>query len=88
MQWRPLILLFSGIATIYIVSLLQDVLYPHPKKLYTPKQPLHTIQPKADTTILTAVDEYVYFTLIYYQISEKPRHIIGTEKLKLGVRGY
>ncbi|KAG1465086.1 hypothetical protein G6F55_001356 [Rhizopus delemar] len=68
MQWRPLILLFSGIATIYI-------------------QPLHTIQPKADTTILTAVDEYVYFTLIYYQISEKPRHIIGTEKLKLGVRG-
>ncbi|CEG78828.1 hypothetical protein RMATCC62417_13372 [Rhizopus microsporus] len=84
MQWRPLILLFSGIATIYLISLLQDMPHPHPKILYTPKHPFSTIQRKAEKSILTTVDDYAYITLV---IPETSKFAVGTEKLKLGVKG-
>lgn len=84
MQWRPLILLFSGIATIYLISLLQDMPHPRPKILYTPKHPFSTIQRKAEKSILTTVDDYAYITLV---IPETSKFAVGTEKLKLGVKG-
>jgi hypothetical protein len=85
MQWRSLILLVSGLAVIYIAMLLQDTPYLHPKSVYSSSN--HPLIAKADHVIVTTVGAFVYLTSIQYEKSEPTDTIIGTGKLKLGVRG-
>lgn len=87
MQWRPLILLFCGIAVIYLASLLQETPYPHPLKVYTSDTTRWRHAP--DETILTTAGDYLYLTAIRYNVEPAGfkglRH--GTGDLKTGVVG-
>lgn len=87
MQWRPLILLFCGIAVIYLASLLQETPYPHPLKVYTSDTTRWRHAP--DEAILTTAGDYLYLTAIRYNVEpagfQGLRH--GTGDLKTGVVG-
>jgi predicted MFS family arabinose efflux permease len=85
MQWRSLILLVSGLAVIYIAILLQDTPYLHPKSVYSSSN--HPLIMKTDHVIITTVGAFVYLTSIQYEKTEAKDTVIGTGKLKLGVKG-
>lgn len=88
MQWRPLILLFSGLAVIYIAFLSQDTPYLHPKIIYTSNYP--PIFPfKPDKLLLTTVGAYIYLTAFKFEASkpENQGFVVGTGKMKIGVNG-
>lgn len=86
MQWRPIVMLLSGLAVIYIAVLLQDTPYAHPQTIYTSNSPLWKHEP--DKVILSTVGSHVYITSIEFE-TPKEQHgfVIGTKGLKLGVKG-
>lgn len=84
MQWRSLILLFSGLVVIYIAILSQDTPYLHPKIIYTSNHPVLTKNP--DQLILTTVGPYIYLTIIDFE-SPTNEPVVGIHNLKLGVQG-
>ncbi|GAA5814958.1 hypothetical protein MFLAVUS_008461 [Mucor flavus] len=84
MQWRSLILLFSGLVVIYIAILSQDTPYLHPKIIYTSNHPVLTKNP--DQLILTTVGPYIYLTSIDFE-SPTNEPVVGIHNLKLGVQG-
>ncbi|KAI9004815.1 hypothetical protein CLU79DRAFT_782702 [Phycomyces nitens] len=88
MQWRPFLLLVTGIATIYLASLLQDTPYPHPTKISISEQP--KTRYLVDETILTMANGYMYQTSIWFeaslQTSRGMKHGIG--RMKTGVIGH
>lgn len=86
MQWRSLILLFSGLAVIYIAVLSQDTPYVHPKIIYTSNHPrIFAYSP--DKLIISTVGAYIYLTAIKYEALKSKGSLIGTGNLKLGVQG-
>lgn len=86
MQWRSLVMLLSGIIVIYIATLLQDIPYLHPEKVYTSKDRLWKQRP--EELIVSTVGSYIYVTGVEFEVATtKPPAYIGTDKLKLGVQG-
>lgn len=85
MQWRSLILLVSGLAVIYIAIILQGTPYTIPKSVYSSSN--HALLTKSDQVIISTVGAFVYLTSIQYEKAEPKEPIIGTAKLKLGVKG-
>lgn len=87
MQWRPLILLFCGIAVIYLASLLQETPYPHPYKVYTSDTTRWRHAP--NEAILTTAGDYLYLTAIRYKVEPVGFHGLrhGVGELKTGVVG-
>lgn len=86
MQWRSLVMLLSGVIVIYIATLLQDIPYLHPEKVYTSKDRLWKSRP--NELIVSTVGSYIYVTGVEYEVATtRPPAYIGTDKLKLGVRG-
>ncbi|KAI7885119.1 hypothetical protein K492DRAFT_191207 [Lichtheimia hyalospora FSU 10163] len=88
MQWRPLILLFSGFAVIYLASLLQETPYPHPLKVFTSDTTRWRHAP--NEAILTTAGDYLYLTAIRYKVEPSGFHGLrhGTGELKTGVIGH
>ncbi|KAI8372580.1 hypothetical protein EDC96DRAFT_499874 [Choanephora cucurbitarum] len=86
MQWRSLILLLSGIATIYLTMLLQDKPHPHPKLVFSSNPPSVSVH-KPDKVVITTVGPYIYATTFQFEAPQSKGSLIGTKKLKLGVRG-
>ncbi|KAI8371551.1 uncharacterized protein BYT42DRAFT_580668 [Radiomyces spectabilis] len=88
MQWRILILLASGIAVIYLASLLQDVPLPHPAKINT--SDLTRFQKPPDKIVLTNAGDYLYQTAVWYKITPNDREgfSVGIGPMKTNVVGY
>ncbi|KAI8047436.1 uncharacterized protein B0P05DRAFT_362616 [Gilbertella persicaria] len=64
MKWRVLVLLVSGFAMIYFVSLLQDTPYPHPVLVQT-FLPKKTRTNEPSRVILRQTGDYVYRTHVH-----------------------
>ncbi|KAI8089692.1 uncharacterized protein BX664DRAFT_333657 [Halteromyces radiatus] len=91
MQWRALVLLWTGLAMIYLVSLLQEIPYPHPAKLFIP--PTSSTRqrqlPPPDATILTVSNTHIYHTSIWFDLSPKDYSLrLGSGPFSNGGLGY
>ncbi|KAI8387319.1 hypothetical protein BD560DRAFT_382098 [Blakeslea trispora] len=86
MQWRSLILLLSGITTIYLTMLLQDRPHPHPKLVFSSNPPSVFVH-KPDKVIINTVGSYIYVTTFKFEAPQGEGSFIGTKRLKIGVRG-
>ncbi|KAI7871774.1 hypothetical protein BDF14DRAFT_1758712 [Spinellus fusiger] len=88
MQWRAFILLLTGAVTIYLVSFLQDIPYPHPAKIYIEESP-RTRFP-SDETIISIVDGFLYQTSVWFEFPHQDlrgkKH--GAGRMKAGVVGH
>ncbi|CAO3614424.1 unnamed protein product [Cunninghamella blakesleeana] len=69
MQWRALVMLLTGMAVIYLVSLLQDKPHPFPAKQFMDKPIKSKLTTEPTKTILKATKTHVFYTLIWHQLS-------------------
>lgn len=88
MKWRVLILVLTGIAMIYFVSLLQDVPYPHPLIIQATTPETARID-EPNQTLLTIHNDYIYRTQIHYKaVHDKNKHFVrGIDPIQTDVRG-
>ncbi|KAI9310858.1 hypothetical protein BX666DRAFT_2032570 [Dichotomocladium elegans] len=88
MQWRPLVLLVCGVTVIYLTSLLQDVTYPHPIKVYTSDDGRWRHSP--DEIMLTIAGGFLYLTAFRFEVDSIGQRgfRLGTGSLKTGVIGH
>ncbi|CEP20122.1 hypothetical protein [Parasitella parasitica] len=88
MKWRVLVLLISGLAMIYLVSLLQDTPYPHPVivQAFIPKRSRLN---EPSQVILSEHDEYIYRTHIHYEavLDGNRGFVHGVDSVKINVNG-
>lgn len=88
MKWRVLVLLITGIAMIYLVSLLQDTPYPHPviMQAFIPKRSRLN---EPSQVILSEHDEFIYRTHIHYEavLDANRGFIHGVDSVKINVNG-
>lgn len=88
MKWRVLILLITGLAMIYLVSLLQDTPYPHPviMQAFVPKR---TRLNEPSQVILSQHDDYIYRTHIHYEavLDANRGFVRGVDSVKVNVNG-
>ncbi|RCI05852.1 hypothetical protein CU098_012793 [Rhizopus stolonifer] len=88
MKWRVLVLLVSGFAMIYFVSLLQDTPYPHPVLVQT-FLPKKTRTNEPSQVILRQTGDYVYRTHVHDEavLEANKGFVRGIDSIKLGVNG-
>jgi hypothetical protein len=88
MKWRVVIMLLTGIATIYFISLLQDIPYPHPLIIQTNKPKLQKVEGLSQV-VLAIHNDYVYKTNIHFKAvyDIKKGSIRGIDPLQTGVQG-
>lgn len=88
MKWRVLVLLVTGLAMIYLVSLLQDTPYPHPviMQAFVPER---TRSNEPSQVILSEHDGYIYRTHIHYEavLDANRGFIRGVDSIKVNVNG-
>lgn len=88
MKWRVLILVLTGMAMIYFVSLLQDVPYPHPLIIQA-TTPETTRIDEPNLTLLTIHNDYMYRTQIHFKaVHDKNKNFVrGIDPIQTDVRG-
>ncbi|KAL0143409.1 hypothetical protein V8B55DRAFT_1477271 [Mucor lusitanicus] len=88
MKWRVLVLLITGLAMIYLVSLLQDTPYPHPviMQAFVPKR---TRSNEPSQVILSEHNGYIYRTHIHYEavLDANRGFVRGVDSVKVNVNG-
>lgn len=88
MKWRVLILVLTGMAMIYFVSLLQDVPYPHPLIIQA-TTPETTRIDEPNLTLLVIHNDYMYRTQIHFKaVHDKNKNFVrGIDPIQTDVRG-
>jgi hypothetical protein len=88
MKWRVLVLLMTGIAMIYFVSLLQDTPYPHPV-IVQASIPKRSRINEPSEVILSLHGEYIYRTHVHYEavLDANRGFVRGVDSIKAGVNG-
>jgi hypothetical protein len=88
MQWRGPVLLIAGLTMIYLVSLLQEVPFPHPV-IVQATEPSHTLRNEATHIILNEKDDQMHRTKIWFDATLKGNlgKQLGVGSLRMNVNG-
>lgn len=88
MQWRALMMLLVGIATIYLVSLVSNPPLPRPMHIFASyPDPSATSRSESSELILTVAGNNLVQTTFWYEIPSPNRIKHGIGPIKTGVAG-